>query len=152
MPVLLLFALPFLEIYFLYEAALLFGFVNLVFFLIVKSMIGKMIMRQGGQPNTQQDISKAAALGISGLLISLPALLTNVVGLLILFPPTRWLLMKIFKNIFKNLAQKGNFQVFNFSAGMPGGTQPFQQRFERERDVTPLVIDVSPIQKTDKRD
>lgn len=152
MPILFLFGLPFLEIYFLYEAAIVFGFVNLIFFLITKAMIGRIIMRRASLAG-QKDISAAAALGIGGLLISLPALLTNSIGLLILFPPTRWLLMKIFKNIFKNLAQKGNFQVFNFGAGMPGQPpNPFTQNFSQERDVTPMVIDVRPIQNTDKKE
>ncbi len=168
MPILLLMALPFLEVYVLYEVALVYGFMNLLFFLIIKGMIGKMIMRYASQRglNGLNDLrvgAQAAVLGLAGLLITLPALITNTVGLLMLFPPTKWLLMKIFKKAFNNFSNNGNFRTFNFgrfNSGMPGQKPftsgnfdpSFHQNLGGERDFTPRIIDVSPIQKTEKKD
>lgn len=154
MPILLLMALPFLEVYVLYQAGLVFGFVNLIFFLLVKMMIGRIIMKRAGVVSGQNPLG-AAALGMSGMLISFPVLITSALGVLILLPPTRWLLSKVFKNLFKNFSQSANFKVFNFGSFQgqnPFAQSNFNQSFSQERDVTPQVIDVRPIQKTDKKD
>lgn len=156
MPILILMLLPFLEVYFLFQAAMVFGLVNLIFFLLVKGMIGKMIMRQANVGTQTQDLMAGAMLGLSGLLISLPALLTNCLGLLLLLPPTRWLLKKLFKNLFSKLASQSQFKVFNFGT-MGGAQNPFarsnqEMQFTQERDVSPMVIDVSPIAKSEKKD
>ncbi len=150
MPILLLVALPFIEVYLLYQAGLAYGFINLIFFLLVKVMIGRMIMQRAGAVAQQNPLS-AAPLGLGGLFIAAPALLTSAVGVLIVLPPTRWLLSRVFKNLFKNFAGRTNFKVFNF--GEFPGQNPFtqggfnQQSFTQERDVTPQIIDVRPIKK-----
>ena len=156
MPILILMALPLVEVYLLYLAAISFGFVNLIFFLLVKGMIGKMIMRKASlNAGEAKNLLSTASLGLAGLLISLPALITSSVGVLILLPPTRWLLSKLFKNLFKNLSTQANFKVFNF--GGMSGQNPFAQQSDfssrqpHERDVTPLVIDVTPINKSDDK-
>ncbi len=155
MPILLIAAVPFLEIYLLFKAGNAFGFVNLIFFLVIKAMIGRIIMRRANLMGTQKDLVTAAAIGLGGFLLTLPALLTSIVGLLILFSPTRWMLSRIFKNAFKKLTSQSSFKVFNFG-GMPGQDPfvkaEFKQHFSSERDVTPLVIDVTPIKKSENRD
>lgn len=165
MPLLLLFALPFLEVYCLYWAGVTFGFVNLIFFLIVKGLIGKLIMRRASFVGTKnpQNIVASASLGVGGLLISLPTILISSIGVLILFPPTRWLFSKFFKKMFANQQNLGaNFRVFNFGnfGGFPPPNgfheaNPFADNaspLTQERDVTPQIIDVRPIQNTDKKD
>jgi UPF0716 family protein affecting phage T7 exclusion len=163
---LLVLLIPILEITALYQATLAFGFLNLVFFLIIKGMTGKLIMRRatmiggGGQQQTQKVIS-AVSTGLAGFLISLPVLITSLVGILLLLPPTRWLLTRMFKNIFAKLAQSSNFKVFtNTSFGQNFGQNAGQHfggfrqgpDFTNERDVSPQIIDVRPIRIEDKKD
>ena len=161
MPILIL-ALPVLEVILLYQVGLAFGFVNLIFFLIVKGMIGKLFMRRasllGQNPRPEQMLTVMTS-GLGGLLVSLPVLLTSLLGLLLLLPPTRWLLTKLFKNLFSRLSQSGNFKVFT-SRNFAGFTNRGQddvfansdESFSHERDVTPKIIDVRPIRIKDKKD
>lgn len=158
--------IPILEITALYQATLAYGFLNLIFFLIIKGLIGKLIMRRatmlgaGGQQQTQKVLS-AVSTGLAGFLISLPVLITSAIGVLLLLPPTRWLLTKFFKNLFAKLSQSPNFKVFtNMSFGQNFGQSVVQDftgfrkspDFTNERDVSPQIIDVRPIRIEDKKD
>ena len=164
-------AMPVLEVILLYQTGLAFGFVNLIFFLILKGMVGKLIMRRAsvlGQNPRPEHMLTVMTSGLGGLLISLPVLFTSLLGLLLLLPPTRWLLTKLFKNLFSRLAQSGNFKVFssrNFTGFNHMGQEdafsrqkpqsPFvnpDEKFSFERDVSPKIIDVRPIRVKDKKD
>ncbi len=161
MPILIL-AIPILEVMLLYQAAIAYGFLNLVFFLIMKGMIGKLIMRRASSIGNQQrpeHLISAMGNGFAGLLISLPVLLTSAVGVLLLLPPTRWILMKLFQKLFARMSQAGNFKVFtsqNFGQNFNGfANRPFvdpNENLSGERDVTPQIIDVRPIPIKDKKD
>jgi UPF0716 family protein affecting phage T7 exclusion len=158
--------IPVLEITALYQASLAYGFLNLVFFLIIKGMIGKLIMRRaaaignslGGQQQ-QQKLVSAVSNGLAGFLISLPTLIISFIGFLLLLPPTRWVLTKMFKNLFAKISQSGNFKVFtntsfgqNFNGFGPKAFSNQDRNSSNERDVTPQIIDVRPIPIKDKKD
>ena len=150
--------IPILEITALYQATLAYGFLNLIFFLIIKGLIGKLIMRWAtmvgglGQQQTQKVLTVVST-GLAGFLISLPVLITRSVGVLLLLPPTRWLLTKFFKNLFAKLSQSPNFKVFtNTSFGQNFGGFGQSPDYSRERDVSPQIIDVRPIRIEDKKD
>lgn len=107
---LLLIALPFLELYTMVRFAAAAGVGGLLSLLLVSGLAGLLLMRwarfswtrqiQGGAPSSVSDTPRAAMqslasagwLWVGGLLLLLPGLISDVLGLLLVIPLTRHLL------------------------------------------------------------
>ncbi|MFI5206322.1 MAG: FxsA family protein, partial [Candidatus Paceibacterales bacterium] len=156
MPLILFFGFPFVEIYLLVKAGEIFGYGNLLFFLVLKGFFGLTLMRLGAQgvsldasqTNLQRPVSTKVAMGIGGLLLMIPGLITSSIGLLILLRPTRFILGYFLKSAVAAGFKSGGVRVFNFQSGFGGPFGPEGHNSQKrtypnefaetvERDVSP---------------
>jgi UPF0716 protein FxsA len=153
------------EIYVLWSAVSHYGFVNTFFALLASAVLGAGLARSQGRyiiAKMQTSLAKGeppaaeVVQGIlvfaGGLLFILPGFVSDFVGLLCVLPGTRHLLARHVRNRFAKQVGKGNFRVFTFGMGGPfPGAGPFGRPAPEPdsepwtRDVTPKVIDVTPI-------
>lgn len=148
MPLLVLFY-PIFEIFLLYKCGEHFGYMNLIFFLISKALIASQLMKLQNPFYV-----------LVGFLLLVPALFLNSIGLMVWFYPTRMILKKLFFNQLSKI-QGQQFQFFKFGGSnfsqadeifknfgfQNQSSNPFyeQSNSNDPRDVTPKVIDVTPI-------
>jgi UPF0716 family protein affecting phage T7 exclusion len=83
---------------------------------------------------------------IAGVLFIVPGYVTDILALLLLFPPTAWLVKKMFQHKLKKFQDSGNVKFY----GSFGGQARQQQRYERAQgreqlSHDPNVIDVEVI-------
>lgn len=139
MPLLILafFVVPFLELFVILKTADLFGGWNTIAILIVVSVVGGWLMKREGRKvwrrfNEQvskgivpsNDIADGALLLFAGALLLTPGFLTDIVGILILFPPTRAIFRAIVVKRFMKrtgLADLGGGVLGGSSARWRGG-------------------------------
>jgi UPF0716 protein FxsA len=163
------------EIYAMAKFVEAYGFVNLLFVLFMGAILGIGVLRtqsqyllrkvqeaasKGQEPSDQ--LVRGMAAFLAGILLISPGLISDVVALLLLFPPTRYLIVMAAKRRFarqfsagqNGWAQNGwtgssaSFRVFTFGAdGMARVQQDDEPDFGM-RDVSPKVIDVTPIKKS----
>lgn len=170
MPVFLLFIAYFLlEGYSLAYFWQVFGFVNLLFALLVGAVLGIGILRTQGRYmifRMQQSLARGQTptddiiLGImsfaAGILFLIPGFISDLVALFFILPGLRWIALRSVKRRIGRMMSGGNFRVFTYGMGMrgpgPGGgfyTGPQDQTEPPEegwmRDVSPRVIDVKPV-------
>jgi UPF0716 protein FxsA len=101
----LLIILPFVELLLLLQAGHLWGFLPVVAWVVLSAALGLLILRTqglqtlarlqsailaGGSP--AQTLLGGAMRGVAGSLLLIPGLITDLLALLLLFPPTRRLL------------------------------------------------------------
>lgn len=105
-------------------------------------------MLSGQKPEFQA--LNLAAKFLSGILIIVPFFSTRLVGLLLLFPGTRHLIILTFKTWILSKMQSGAFRVFRAGGfpgagrGFPGGRPSDFEGPRVERDAE--VIDVTPLE------
>ena len=106
---LLLISIPLIEIYLFIKIGSYIGAFNTVFLILVTAIVGIIYARYEGFNTLRSGISQlikneipvyeiisGAALTFAALLLILPGFATDLMGLILIFPPTRKLLLKTF--------------------------------------------------------
>ena len=119
---LLIVGIPIVEIYLFIKIGSQIGALNTIFLIIITAFFGVVYARHEGFNNLKSGISQitknelpayeiisGAALTFAALLLILPGFATDLLGLLIIFPPTRKL---IFKKVSTKQASKKTKQDF----------------------------------------
>lgn len=155
MPLLLLIA----EVMLIYYFVQAFGLLDMIFFYIVTSFLGILILRIAGSKSIRQfqtgqitpgnnAMLSQGLLFLSGLLTLVPSMATKILGIFLLIPPVRWLVAFAFtsflmKRIFNSssfIHQFGNSGGFRFYYN--GKSNPFQDPdFNSETPADDNVID-----------
>ena len=115
---LLLVIVPIIEIYLFIKVGLYIGAFNTILLILLTAIIGIMYARYEGFNTLRSGISQliknqmpvyeiisGAALAFAALLLILPGFATDLIGLLLIFPPTRKL---FFKKVSNNYSDKNN--------------------------------------------
>jgi UPF0716 protein FxsA len=157
--------LPFIEVYGIYQVGLQIGALNTLGFLILNSFLGLSIIKSQGLALVRQsqesfargDIPKGASFIrlltiFAGFLFLIPGFFTDIIGFLCLLPGSRHLIAFIAQKWIKRQIEKGRVRFFGGGAAPGGfstfGQDPFTHSNNHERDVSPQVIDVTPIKVT----
>ena len=158
--------IPFIEIYFLIRLNDLVGFSNTLLLIVVTGILGAWLLRKQGhsilmeiQKNTQQNqmpseaISKGFFTFIGGLLLLTPGILTDVIGLSLIFPLTQILWKKFFVGQWQQGIQSGNVQFYssqNFTEPPPR-ENPFQSS-QQSFGVEVIDIEARDSKTVDKKE
>ena len=115
---LLLVIAPIIEIYLFIKVGLYIGALNTILLILLTAIIGIMYARYEGFNTLRSGMSQliknqmpvyeiisGAALAFAALLLILPGFATDLIGLLLIFPPTRKL---FFKKVSNNYSDKNN--------------------------------------------
>ena len=115
---LLLVIVPIIEIYLFIKVGLYIGAFNTILLILLTAMIGIIYARYEGFNTLRSGMSQliknqmpvyeiisGAALAFAALLLILPGFATDLIGLLLIFPPTRKL---FFKKVSNNYSNKNN--------------------------------------------
>ena len=115
---LLLVIVPIIEIYLFIKVGLYIGAFNTILLILLTAIIGIMYARYEGFNTLRSGMSQliknqmpvyeiisGAALAFAALLLILPGFATDLIGLLLIFPPTRKL---FFKKVSNNYSHKNN--------------------------------------------
>ena len=115
---LLLVIVPIIEIYLFIKVGLYIGAFNTILIILLTAIIGIMYARYEGFNTLRSGMSQliknqmpvyeiisGAALAFAALLLILPGFATDLIGLLLIFPPTRKL---FFKKVSNNYSDKNN--------------------------------------------
>ena len=115
---LLLVIVPIIEIYLFIKVGLHIGAFNTILLILLTAIIGIMYARYEGFNTLRSGMSQliknqmpvyeiisGAALAFAALLLILPGFATDLIGLLLIFPPTRKL---FFKKVSNNYSDKNN--------------------------------------------
>ena len=115
---LLLVIVPIIEIYLFIKVGLYIGALNTILLILLTAIIGIMYARYEGFNTLRSGMSQliknqmpvyeiisGAALAFAALLLILPGFATDLIGLLLIFPPTRKL---FFKKVSNNYSDKNN--------------------------------------------
>lgn len=174
MALLLLLVFPILELYVLVKVGSRIGVINTLFALIATGVIGaglakaqgryifgklQAALARGEMPADQ--ILHGILIFIAGVLFLIPGFVSDAMALFLVLPGTRHLMVAWMKRKMTAQMRNGGFRVFTtgtFGGGFGGfrtgpfGKQTQSSRSEEEfgfggedRDVTPKVIDVTPI-------
>ena len=156
------------EIYVLVKVWIAYGFINTVFALMAAGVLGAGIARNQGRYILQK-LQTSVAQGqmpadqvlhgmlifIGGLLFIVPGFVSDFIALIFILPGTRHLVVASIKRRFARKVSSGQFRVFTFgnmnmrNGPSGGGASATESGFVR--DVSPKVIDVTPISKTPPR-
>ena len=114
----LLVIVPIIEIYLFIKVGLYIGAFNTILLILLTAIIGIMYARYEGFNTLRSGMSQliknqmpvyeiisGAALAFAALLLILPGFATDLIGLLLIFPPTRKL---FFKKVSNNYSDKNN--------------------------------------------
>jgi len=123
---LLILSIPLIEIYLFIKVGSYIGALNTIMLIITTAIIGVIYARYEGFNTLKSGMSKliknkiplyeiisGAALAFASILLILPGFATDIIGLLLIFPPTRKLL---FRNV-NNKYQKQNNSKEDFING-----------------------------------
>ena len=124
--ILLIISIPLIEIYLFIKIGSQIGAFNTISLILLTAFLGVFYARYEGFNTLKSGISQlmknelpfyeiisGAALAFASLLLILPGFATDIIGLLIIFPPTRKL---FFKSISKKYSSKSNIKK-NFIEG-----------------------------------
>lgn len=129
-------ALPIAEIYLLVKSGDLIGVWNTVGLVILSGLIGSWCVRaqafglvrkvnhviaNGQVPG--DELIAAACVVVGGILMIAPGFITDIMGILLVVPPTRFVVVKILKVYFSRMVRKGVAKVHVYSAGNFGFTK-----------------------------
>ena len=116
---LLLVIVPIIEIYLFIKVGLYIGAFNTILLILLTAIIGIMYARYEGFNTLRSGMSQliknqmpvyeiisGAALAFAALLLILPGFATDLIGLLLIFPPTRKLFFKKVSNIYSDKNNK----------------------------------------------
>ena len=116
---LLLISIPLIEIYLFIKIGSYIGAFNTVFLILVTAIVGIIYARYEGFNTLRSGMSQlikneipvyeiisGAALTFAALLLILPGFATDLMGLILIFPPTRKLILKNFSKKYTSKNQK----------------------------------------------
>jgi UPF0716 protein FxsA len=142
---LLIFLYPLIELFLLVRGSQVFGFLNVLFFIIATGLLGLMLMIMIGQSairslqssfvsgaNPSHKILNRGLMFVGAFLIFLPGVLTDILGLLFILPGFRHLISLYFKFLIAKGIAKGGIRIFKTA------------KFERE--VHPMQNDTIEVQ------
>jgi Protein affecting phage T7 exclusion by the F plasmid len=135
--ILLFLVYPFLEIYLLIEVGAAIGALNMILWIFLSALFGFWYPRMRSQYSMMQMRTDLAAgkmpqsalmdsvlISVGGLLLILPGLISDAVGLLLFLPPARHLISKNIQKHFKNRAGSSTAYIFTNTTGFgPGRPQ-----------------------------
>jgi UPF0716 protein FxsA len=142
------------------------GWINTLFALVAAGILGAGLARTQGRyilNRLQEQLARGQApthevlhgllVFVGGILFLIPGFISDIVALFLVLPGTRHLIAAYLRRRFARSAAGGNFRVFTSATGGFGGfrtggfraTTHEQGPTEEIRDVTPKVIDVTPI-------
>jgi UPF0716 protein FxsA len=148
---LLLLVVPIIELYVIVQVAGSLGVAATILLLIVVSVVGAILVKhegtniwiraqrqlaQGHMPDNE--MIEGVLLLMGGALLLTPGFVTDAVGLLLLFPPSRALFRGLVKRRFKTRTaqytggQPGSFRYVNFGSGAGAAASPYQDIEEVE--------------------
>jgi UPF0716 protein FxsA len=147
MPLVLLFllfiVLPLAELYVIIQLAGVIGILPTIALLLIDSIVGTMLMKSQGRAAWQRfneanaegriparEVADGALIILGGAFLLTPGFITDIFGLLFLFPPTRVLLRGL-------LVRRGALRVVG---AMPGTSRPPQNG--RPHDIEGTAVDV----------
>lgn len=127
---------PILEIVVLVELGERWGWINTILYFVMTAFVGLNFLKSAGMVRNPAD---SAVRFVAGILLMIPGMITDVMALLLLLPPTRKLVWWLLQKRLAKFAGGGNFQVYNFRSDIRAWTphQP-QEREARVIDVTPI--------------
>lgn len=147
MPLLILLAWPFAEIWVYIKVGAQMGAGNVILAILGTGLLGILVLRYQGFKalnSMQADLAKGSLptdalldsvlLFGAGVLLILPGLITDALGFLLLLPPTRWLIRYFFKGKITGIFQAGQFSSFTFTQGSKGGSRSRSQVIDIEAD------------------
>ena len=118
---LLLISIPLIEIYLFIKIGSYIGAFNTISLILITAIVGIIYARYEGFNTLRSGMSQliknqipiyeiisGATLAFAALLLILPGFATDLIGLILIFPPTRKLLLKIFSNKYASKNQKKN--------------------------------------------
>ncbi len=133
MPILILLAWPFAEIWVYIKVGAQMGAGNVILAILGTGFLGMLVLRYQGFKalnSMQADLARGALptdalldsvlLFGAGVLLILPGLITDGLGLLLLLPPTRWLICYLFRGSLTGMFQSGRFSSFTFTTHAKG--------------------------------
>ncbi len=147
--------LPIAEIYILIKSGDAIGVWNTVYLVLLSGFVGAWCVRaqaaglvrklnlaiaNGQVPG--DELIAALCVFVGGVLMIAPGFITDILGILLVVPPTRFVLVKILKFYFARMVQRGVAKVHVYSAGNFGFTKTnfdqaqYQYRDSNMRDVT----------------
>ena len=159
--------LPLVELYVIVEVAQGFGWLNTIGLLIVDSLVGAFLMRREGtgilrKVQTQlnagamptKELVDGALIVFAGALMLTPGFVTDIVGFLLLIPPTRIAVRTFLMRRFKGRVQTFGTASFGGSplgaagaAGRPSGfsygRDPFYDVDATERPTDRDIVDLT---------
>ena len=116
---LLLISVPLIEIYLFIKIGSYIGAFNTVSLILITAIVGIIYARYEGFNTLRSGMSQlikneipvyeiisGAALAFAALLLILPGFATDLIGLILIFPPTRKLVLKIFSKKYTSKNQK----------------------------------------------
>ena len=130
---------PFLEIYFLIKVGAAIGALSMILWLFLAALFGFWYPRMRSQYSMlqmradlaagkmpQSSLMDSVLISIGGVLLIIPGLISDAVGLLLFLPPVRLLISKNIQQYFKNRAGSSTAFIFTNTTGFgsgPGGPQ-----------------------------
>lgn len=162
----ILFLYPFAEIYVFISFIDAYSFWDALLLTMGSGLIGLIIMMSQGRAalvSIQQDLAAGKnpndrilhqlLILLGGLLIFLPGFINDIVGLLLVLPGTRHLMLYFFKSTLLRQITQGRIRVFNSGGGFGGGFSGFRRgpqgpHFDDRVERDAKVIDVTPIEIT----
>ena len=119
---LLLISIPLIEIYLFIKIGSYIGAFNTVSLILITAIVGIIYARYEGFNTLRSGMSQlikneipvyeiisGAALAFAAFLLILPGFATDLMGLILIFPPTRKLILKNFSKKYKSKNQKKNY-------------------------------------------
>ena len=158
--VLLFTVVPALEIYLLFSIGAQIGGLNTLMVVLLTGVVGASLAKSQGMAilaNIQNDLNRGALPANQlihgllvfggGLLLLTPGFMTDILGLSMVFPGTRHILVLYLKTYFEKGIQSGNIKFSTF--GNAGGgfsystnsSDQFSNQQERTREVEPGVFE-----------
>lgn len=149
---------PFIEIYLFYKFVQAYSFVDGLLFLLSSALLGLLIlglqgksvanslrenMAQGQIPSNR--IIHRACIMFGGLLLIIPGLLSDLLGVLLILPGTRHLFILYFKAKILRGLQNGRVRFFS-NVDLRG-----QAQYHRPPERDAQVVDVTPIEVTHQK-
>jgi UPF0716 protein FxsA len=145
--VILFIAVPIAELYLIIQIGSLIGVVPTLALLLADALLGSLLLRQQGRGAWRRfnealaqrrfpgrEVADGLLIAIGGTLLLTPGFLTDVVGLVLLIPPTRAIVRRLLRGVVGR-----RFVVVGASG--PAGTGPWQPNRHYDFDGTAEEID-----------
>ncbi len=158
---------PFAELFVFYKFIQIYSFLDALFLVVLSGILGVTIMKMQGKATLQlfqrdlvqgklpaNQILHRALVVVGGLLLFVPGIISDVLGLLCILPGTRHLLVWYLKAMFKKGFLRGRVFVNGFGRPPPGfgGFQrPMNEQTEERTERDAEVIDIQPLEITHQR-